>query len=59
MAKTYEVKVDVTMSGSFYIEAESEEEAERIAKEQGVVPADLRNFCHIGTDVVETTESED
>ena len=28
MAKTYEVKVDVTISGSFYIEAESEELAD-------------------------------
>lgn len=57
--KEYAVKIDVIMSGTVYVNAESEQEAERTAKEMGFVASDLRNFIHIGTDVIETEENEE
>lgn len=59
MAKTYEVKVDITMTGSFYIEADSEEEAKRIAHDKRIVASDLRNFYENGIEIVDVEESED
>ena len=59
MEKTYEVRVDVVMTGSFYIEASSPEEAEAKAREMSVVSSDLRNFINNGIEVVDVEESED
>ena len=59
MAKTYEVTVDVVMSGSFYIEADNPEEAERIAKDKSVVASDLRHFYCNRIDTLEATECEE
>ena len=59
MAKTYEVKVDVTMTGSIYIEADSPEEAKHMACNKRIVASDLRNFYENGIEVVEVGESED
>ena len=59
MAKTYEVTVDVVMSGSYYIEADSPEEAERIAKDKSVVASDLRHFCCNRIDTLDATECEE
>jgi hypothetical protein len=40
----YEVQIDVTMSGSLYIEADSEKEAIEKVKAKSFVASDLRNF---------------
>lgn len=55
MKKTYRVMVDVLMSGCFYIEADSPTEADRIILEKTITPSDLRNFCHVNTEVIEET----
>jgi hypothetical protein len=47
------------MSGSFYIEADSPEEAERIAKDKSVVASDLRHFCCNRIDTLDATECEE
>ena len=49
----YRVDCDVTFGGSFYVEANSEEEAQEIIKNKQVVPSDIRNFYHINTQVIE------
>lgn len=59
MKKTYAVKVDVTMGGFFYVEADSPEEAERIVNEKRITPSDLRNFFHLDTDIDEAIACED
>ena len=51
--KEYRVDCDVTFSGSFYVEANSEEEAQEIIKNKQVVPSDIRNFYHFSTQVTE------
>lgn len=58
MIKTYEVKADVTMSGCFYIEAESPQEAEEEAKKR-VFAYDLRDFYHLKTEVLNVQECEE
>lgn len=51
MKTEYEVQVDVTMSGSIYVEAESEKEAIAKVKAMTFVASDLKNFHEIGTDI--------
>lgn len=53
MKKTYEVQIDVTMSGNLYIEAETEEEAQRKVMYKNFTPSDLKNFWFVGLDIVE------
>lgn len=59
MAKTYEVMVDVVMSGYFYIEADTPEEAEKAAKDKSVVASDLRHFCCNRIDILDVEECEE
>ena len=59
MINSYEVNVDVTMGGWLYVDAESKEEAERIAKEKLLVASDLRNFCHLSTEVIDVTDVDE
>lgn len=58
MKKTYEVHVDVTMGGNLYIEAETEEEAQRKVIDKNFTPSDLKNFWLVGCDIVEIEEDE-
>lgn len=53
MLQEFEVQCDVTFSGSFYVNAETEEEARRIVMSKSPVPSDIRNFCHFSTDILE------
>ena len=57
--KQFAVRVDVTMSGVFYVEAETEEDAENMAADMVITASDLRHFCHVGTEVLDVEESED
>lgn len=54
----FAVQVDVTMSGTFYVEANSKEEALKKAEQKSVVASDLRNFSHIITSSIDA-EQED
>ncbi len=56
---TYQVQVDVTMTGEIYIEAKNEAEAERIAKGKYFTSGDLRNFRFLGLEVVEIQEDDE
>lgn len=55
--KNYEVQIDVIMTGTVSIEANSKKEAKEKAKQKCFVASDLRWFSHIGTDVVEIEEN--
>jgi len=56
----YEVQIDVTMSGSLYIDASSEKEAREKAKEmfKNVTASDLRSFSCIGKEIIDVWKSE-
>ena len=54
----FAVQVDITMSGTFYIEANSKEEALKKAEQKSVVASDLGNFSHIMTSSIDA-EQED
>ena len=56
---TYQVQIDVTMTGEIYIEAKNEAEARRKAKEKYLSPYDLRNFRFLGLDVVDVQREEE
>ena len=58
MKKTYEVQIDVTMSGNIYIEAETEEEAQRKVMDKNFTLSDLKNFWFVGSDIVEIEEDK-
>ena len=53
MSKEYEVHIDVTMSGTLYITAESESQARVVAESMQFVASDLRNFYQINCEVVD------
>lgn len=59
MKKTFSVNLDVTMNGNIYIEADSIEEAEKIAKEMRFTPSDLRNFHYFSTEIFDSEEVEE
>lgn len=60
MEKEYAVNVDVTMSGTVYVKAASEEEAQRIVEREMVfTPSDLRNFYHVGPNHVLEVKTEE
>lgn len=54
--KEFEVICDVTFSGSFYIEAETADEAKKKVYAKQVVPSDIRNFVHFDTDIQDVYE---
>lgn len=56
----YEVQIDVTMSGSVFIDAESEAEAREKAKEmfKNVTASDLRSFSCIDKEIIDVWKSE-
>lgn len=60
--KEYAVNCDITFSGTFYVEAMSEEDAENKVKTRSVVPSDIRNFYHFDTQILdvecESTDEE-
>ena len=58
MKKTYKVHIDVTMGGNIYIEAETEEEAQRKVMDKNFTSSDLKNFWLVGSDIVEIEEDE-
>lgn len=58
MKKTYKVQIDVTMGGNIYIEAETEEEAQRKVMDKNFTSSDLKNFWLVGSDIVEIEEDE-
>ena len=55
----FDVKLDVTMSGTIEVEANSPQEAIAIAHSKQFVPSDLRNFHWVGNDVEEAEASEE
>ena len=55
----FDVKLDVTMSGTIEVEANSQQEAIAIAHSKQFVPSDLRNFHWVGNDVEEAEASEE
>ena len=56
MKKTYKVQIDVIMGGNIYIEAETEEEAQRKVMDKNFNYSDLKNFWLVGSDIVEIEE---
>ena len=58
MKKTYKVQIDVIMGGNIYIEAETEEEAQRKVMDKNFISSDLKNFWLVGSDIVEIEEDE-
>lgn len=56
---TYQVQVDVTMTGEIYIEAKNEREAAEIASKKYFVPYDLHNFRFLSSEVVEVQKDEE
>ena len=58
MRKTFKIQMDVTMSGNVYIEAETEEEAQRKIMDKNFTPSDLKHFWFVGSDIVEIEEEE-
>ena len=53
--KEYAVQVDITMSGTIYVNAENEEEAEAAAygKAGYYQASDLRNFINVTREIVD------
>lgn len=49
----YNVKVDVTVTGYLYVEAESEEEAERIAKQHDFSGKELSKMALVDVEVTD------
>ena len=56
--KEYAVTVDITMSGTIYVKADSQEEAEAMTygKAGYYTASDLRNFINVTREVVESEE---
>ena len=54
--KEFEVICDVLFSGSFFVEAETAEEAKKKVYGKQVVPSDVRNFMHSDTDIQDVYE---
>lgn len=56
----YEVQIDIVMSGSFYVEAESEKEARSKVISKYYVPSDLKNFHEVAKEITDvyTTETK-
>ena len=57
--KEFEVICDVLFSGSFFVEAETEDEAKRKIYSKQIVPSDIRNFVHFETDIQDIYELEE
>ena len=58
MKKTYAVRVDITMSGTLYVEAASSAEAKTMAEEEQLVASDLHNFWHVSTEILDVEVDE-
>ena len=56
--KEYAVTVDITMSGTIYVKANSQEEAEAMAygKAGYYTASGLRNFINVTREVIESEE---
>lgn len=54
----YKVQIDVTMSGTIYIDAESEKEAREKVKAKTFVASDLRNFYQVFKEITDIYETE-
>ena len=54
--KEFEVQVDVTFSGSLFINANSEEEAIQKAKDKARETNVTRNLVHYSTEIIEVDE---
>ena len=50
------VNCDITFSGNYYVEAETEDEARKIVQNKQFVPSDIRNFYHFDTSINEIEE---
>lgn len=57
----YEVQIDVTMSGSVFIDAESEAEAREIVKKRlaNVTSSDLRSFSCVNKEIIDVLKTEE
>ena len=57
----YEVQIDVTMSGSVFIDAESEAEAREIVKKRlaNVTSSDLRSFSCVNKEIIDVWKTEE
>lgn len=58
--KEYAVKIDVTMTGTIYVQAFNEKEAEKLAlnKTKNCVASDLRSFAYLSSEIVDIEEDE-
>ena len=54
--KEFCIRVDVTMSGDVYIDANSKEEAIAKLNKMNFTASDLRNFSVIGKDIIDIEE---
>lgn len=52
----YQIFVDVTFSGTMYIEASNKKEAKQKARSKQLVPSDLKNYYHRYTRAIEAEE---
>ena len=57
--KEFGVVCDIIFSGTYYVEAETEDEARRIVEGKQFVPSDIRNFYHFNTDIQDVEVNED
>ena len=57
--KEYCVNCDVTVSGNFYVNANSEEEARQIVRDMHPTIYDLRNFYFFSTEIQEVEEMDE
>lgn len=56
--KEFEVQVDVTMSSSIFVDAESEAEAKEIVKKRlaNITSSDLRSFSCVNKEIIDVWE---
>ena len=61
MTKEFEIQVDVTMSGSIYVEANSEQEAKEKANKilSNITHSDLHSFSCINKKIIDIWEGGD
>lgn len=57
--KEYCVNCDVTVSGNFYVNANSEEEARKIVRDMHPTLSDLTNFYFFSTEIQEVEEMDE
>ena len=56
---TYQVQVDVIMTGEIYVDAKNEKEAAEIARKKYFTISDLHNFRFLGVDEVVDVQKDE